>query len=297
MPDESELPASHGLPVDTYREAAKHLRRPFEAAAVKFRILDGRDIGDKARTRCAAYIDARLVSERLNLVCPHLWTHRFEPVQGGMMCHLTVEGLTRSDVGHSVDQRTDMGLKALYSDALKRAAVHFGVGVSLYAIPGLTVYAKDGHVKVVAREGKPPAYYLQPKGELELRNRYKRWLKEFGEGAFGRPLEHGDMEREPEPETEPAPPPGVDPTTGEVKAPEPKSDIPNPDIWMEETSQLLTQLKMKGGEIRSGLESIGVTVPANISAWSRILGDLDEQKRAMFRSWLLAQANTGMPIA
>lgn len=297
------MPDDHGLPVNDYREAAPHLRRPFTPAAVKFRVLDGKDGQDaqKARAQCAVYIDARLVGERLNLVCPHLWSHRFEPVQGGMLCHLTVEGLTRSDVGHSGDTRTDMGLKALYSDALKRAAVHFGVGVSLYAIPGLTIYAREGHVRVwkTERDGRAVyKYYLQPKGELELRARYKRWLKEFGEGAFGRPLDHGDMEREPEPEAEPSTPANVDSATGEVK--EPASDIPTTDVWMEETGQLMAQLKLKGAEIRSGLESIGVTVEKNISgthAWGRAIADLDEQRRAMFRSWLLAQANTGMPIA
>jgi hypothetical protein len=201
------------LPVDSFREAATHLRRPFEPAAIKFRILEGRNGEDqqKARATCAAYIDARLVGERLNLVCPHLWNHRFEPVPGGMLCHLQVDGLIRSDVGHSENVKTDMGLKALYSDALKRAAVHFGVGVSLYALPGLTLYARDGHVRVWKKDAQSvPKFYLEPKGELELRARYRRWLQDHGAEAFGKPLGHGDVER----------------TTADHEPEAPASDVP-----------------------------------------------------------------------
>jgi hypothetical protein len=45
-----------------------------------------------------------------------------------MWCDLTIDGITRSDVGEGVG-------KALVSDSFKRAGVRFGIGVSLYAIP------------------------------------------------------------------------------------------------------------------------------------------------------------------
>jgi hypothetical protein len=177
------------LPVATLHEAIPYLRRPFTVAAVKFRVLEGR--GDRAR--CAAYIDARLVSERLNLVCPALWSHTFEPVPGGMRCDLTIDNLTRPDVGWSNGVATDIDLKALYSDAFKRAAVHFGVGVSLYAVPHLVLRAGQ-HLRKLEREGRKPAYYMQPAGETELRRVYAQWLREHGIHAFGEPFDHGDME-------------------------------------------------------------------------------------------------------
>jgi hypothetical protein len=192
-----------GLPVDTYAEAVPFLRRPFTAEAVKFRVLQGK--GQKAR--CAAYIDARLVSERLNLVIPGKWGHRFEQVQGGMMCHLTVDGLSRADVGWSKGTGADMDLKALYSDALKRAAVHFGIGVSLYAVPALYVDTSQG-VKVTERG----QFFLQAKGEQHLRGVYSQWLKGHGIKTYGEPLDHGDIsdslgdvEAAPQPVAEDAP--------------------------------------------------------------------------------------------
>ncbi len=182
------------FPVDSFKEAAKPLRQPFSPEAIKFRVLKGQ--GNRAR--CAYYIDARLAIARLNLVIPHKWEHRFEPVQGGMLCHLTVDGLTRSDVGWSNNQTDDMGLKALYSDAFKRAAVHFGIGESLYATP--PVYLQEGPgLKVVDsgrtdKYGKPiKNYYIRPEGEGYLRDAYKQWLKEHGAEAFGEALDHGDV--------------------------------------------------------------------------------------------------------
>ena len=64
------------------------------------------------------------------------------------------------------------------SDALKRAAVRFGVGVSLYAIPQTFL---DGEVK-----------YLTAQHSTFLRDRYTAWLDAHGAQAFGDPLDHGD---------------------------------------------------------------------------------------------------------
>lgn len=184
------------MPVDTYREAAPFLRRPFTPAAVKFRILTTR--GD--RSRCAAYIDARLAIERLNMVIPHGWEHRFAPVDGGLLCAITVDGMTRSDVGwsrHIVgglrETEQDMALKALYSDAFKRAAVHFGIGVSLYSIPNLYIDQRQGHFKVVKNAQGKETSYVQNSGEDYLRRVYTQWLSQHGRHAFGLPLDHGDV--------------------------------------------------------------------------------------------------------
>jgi len=203
--------AEVSFPVDTYREAATHLRRPFAVPAIRFRVLQGKN----GRANCAAYIDSRLVAERLNLVIPQAWTDAYEPVQGGMRCDLTVDGLTRSDVGWSKGLGTDMDLKALYSDAFKRAGVKFGVGVSLYALPRLVV--AGGQVKVTEKNGKEQ-YWLQPSGEQHLRGIYAQWLKREGAKAFGEPLDHGDVEREADEEAGPVAPEPAAPTISSEEA-------------------------------------------------------------------------------
>lgn len=160
------------FPVDTFRAAAMHLRRPFTDKAVKWKVQTG--------TLVVPYIDARLAIERLNLVCPHLWHDEYESLAGGngLLCRLTVDGITRQDVGSGYKG------KGLYSDAFKRAAVKFGIGVSLYALP-----------KVFLDKGKgflTDKGLLTDKGEDALRRGYAKWLEETGE-MFGKPLDHGDV--------------------------------------------------------------------------------------------------------
>lgn len=287
VPAQSE-PEGHGLPVDTYRDAAPFLRRPFTPAAVKFKVQTTWQSG----ALIVAYIDARLAVERLNLVCPHLWRDEYRPQGGGLMwCDLTVDGITRSDVGEGKG-------KGLVSDALKRAAVRFGVGVSLYAIPKMIL--NNEYLKRKTK-GDREEVTLTDAGDQRVRKLYADWLDAHGKRAFGEPLDHGDVEgAQGDAEVDPVAsevPAGVDPTTGEIKEPERPSDVPAPDIWVEEMGGLIAQLKMKGPEIRHGLESIGVEVPVHISAWGRVLGGLAPQQRNMFRSWLLEQASDGTPIA
>ncbi|MCA1572759.1 MAG: hypothetical protein LC798_21195 [Chloroflexi bacterium] len=63
-----------------------------------------------------------------------------------MPCRVTVNGVTRSDVGMPSSQEP---IKGAYSDALKRAAVHFGIGRELYELP--RIYVKlDDYKKPVA---------------------------------------------------------------------------------------------------------------------------------------------------
>lgn len=179
----------HLFPLDTFKDAAKHLRRPFTVHAVKFKVQATWD-GNGAGGLIVSYIDARLAIERLNLICPHLWHDRYEAVSANRMwCHLTVDGITRSDVG-------DGEGKGLVSDALKRAAVHFGVGVSLYAIPQIKLFLSDGHLRDTGRKdtrGKP-IFELTPNGLGRCRQLYEAWLENAGKAAFGEPLDHGDVE-------------------------------------------------------------------------------------------------------
>lgn len=179
--------SSPALPVDSYKDAAPLLRRPFTPAAVKFKVQATWPKGNPTGGLIVAYIDARLAVERLNLVCPHLWSERsYEAVPGGLLCSLTVDGLTRSDIG------SDYVGKGLYSDALKRAAVKFGVGVSLYAIPKMML--NKGADMKEANSGKGPTLALTEAGERKCRTIYAKWLTDQGQKAFGEPLDHGDVE-------------------------------------------------------------------------------------------------------
>jgi hypothetical protein len=184
------------------------LRRPFTPEAIKFKVQTV--FGGASGCLIVAYVDARLVIERLNRVIPDGWSPRFEQIPGtGLMwCHLTVDGVTRSDIGESTKGLS----KDLVSDALKRAAVHFGVSVSTYALPQIRLFMADAHGRIEKTKGAKESIRLTEHGHAKLRDGYAVWLRDHGIPAFGRPLEHGDVEGatfEEEPETfepEPAPP-------------------------------------------------------------------------------------------
>jgi hypothetical protein len=122
------------------------------------------------------------------------------------------EGVTRSDIGEGQGRSEGQQVKAMISDALKRAAVHFGVGVSVYALPQITLNADQPHVKK-KKTPKGDTLVLTDHGHAKLREGYAKWLTEKPHG-FGEPLSHGDVEGatidvdEPDPEEfapEPAP--------------------------------------------------------------------------------------------
>jgi hypothetical protein len=131
------------LPVSTLRDAIPHLRRPFTPEAIRFKVQSVFKQQDGTPSGCliVAYIDQRLATERLNRVIPDKWSASFEPVAGTklMWCRLTIDGVSRVDVGESPKGFS----KDLVSDALKRAAVPFGVGVSCYALPQITINVSD----------------------------------------------------------------------------------------------------------------------------------------------------------
>lgn len=179
------------LPVNTLREAAPHLRRPFSPEAIKFKVQTV--FGGASGCLVVAYIDARLAIERLNAVCPELWSPTYRLVDGSklMWCDLTIGGVTRSDVGDSPKGMS----KDLVSDALKRAAVHFGVGVSVYALPQIALYMTGTERRIEKRKTqKGETIVLTEHGHTKLREGYTKWLAEHGVPRFGPVLDHGDSE-------------------------------------------------------------------------------------------------------
>lgn len=175
------------FPMETFREAAVELRRPFTAMALKWKV---QAMWPKAQQPTGGlivcYIDRGLVIDRLNVVVPDLWFPQFQDLGSGqMICRLTVDSILREDVGEGST------LKARYSDSLKRAAVQFGIGVSLSRVPQSMLTTESGRVKARGANGNWSLDITQ--GGLDyLRLRYQTWLDTIGEATFGKPLDHGD---------------------------------------------------------------------------------------------------------
>ena len=91
------------------------------------------------------------------------------------------------------------GLKALYSDARKRAGVAAGIGAYLYtslAPVVLPIGPKDRQVQLIRRSGKPDTLTLSPATEQWLRHGYEqRMSTEAVRRDLGEILAHGEPER------------------------------------------------------------------------------------------------------
>jgi hypothetical protein len=186
---------------DPIHDQIKLCRRPFTAAAIKWKIQTNPKEGKPPRAAVVAFIDARLAGERLNATgIP--WSSRYTAVPGGLLCTISVRHprtgevvIERCDVGWSKDvssardHEKNMVLKTGYSDALKRAAVHFGVGVSLYALP---IKYLSGDDDEITKRGTN--WYITSKGTKALNAHYNAWLKEHGVPTFGEVVDHGDMD-------------------------------------------------------------------------------------------------------
>ena len=122
-------------PVDLTRLAA-----PFPADAISSRV--GATDGDKTKGLALAYIDARDVMNRLDEVCsPVGWQSEFiETPKGRVICRIGIRCFVgRVWQSFGAGARHVAAGKGAISDALKRAAVHWGVGRYLYSMPATWV--------------------------------------------------------------------------------------------------------------------------------------------------------------
>ena len=114
------------------------LAAPFDTTEVKFKpqAVKGN------RALALAYVDVRAIMDRLDhVVGVENWQDRYQLLpDNSVMCQLRIRigdrWITKADVGGPSEQ-PDGGdrLKAAFSDALKRAAVKFGIGRYLYRLP------------------------------------------------------------------------------------------------------------------------------------------------------------------
>ena len=89
---------------------------------------------EKTKALIVAYIDARAVMDRLDeVIGVGNWNDEYEVIYAdkgnfSVKCKLTIFGVSKEDVGEGDTT------KGAFSDALKRAAVKFGIGRHLYSL-------------------------------------------------------------------------------------------------------------------------------------------------------------------
>src|SRR4051812_36836243 len=209
-------------PAHTHDQATHLLRRPFAPGAVGFRAMSKVAWGNDpyGGAQVAAYIGAQSVLQRLNHVVPGRWRMSFAALDGALLAaaadgqprrklyltcrlHVTLpEQLNGPDVEvvyediGECDAGSLAGLKALYSDARKRAGVAAGIGAYLYtALAALALPLGDGprQVRCLRRNDKNALRLLSPAPEPgRPEGSRQRMSTEPARRALGPILPHGE---------------------------------------------------------------------------------------------------------
>lgn len=134
---------------------------PFPVNKIHWRV--GAMTQDKKKGIALAYVDARDVMQRLDFVCGTNWQCRY-PFPG--CCEI---GLFINDQwvwrANGAGETNVEGEKGQYSDAFKRAAVMWGPGRYLYALPNVWVELNDRKQII-----KPPElpHWATPEGYRKI---------------------------------------------------------------------------------------------------------------------------------
>ncbi len=206
-------------PARTHAEAATLFRRPFAPGAIGFRPMTKVPYRGQpyAGAQVAAFVGAQSIIQRLNTVVPGRWRQQFQPVASELVpsstrrlylaCRLIVTLPEQADgpdveaiyedIGE-MDAGSLAGLKALYSDARKRAAVAAGIGAYLYTsleAVVLPIGPNVRQVQAIRRQGKSDLLVLSAETEQWLRHGYQtRMSTEAVRRDLGEIVAHGEPE-------------------------------------------------------------------------------------------------------
>jgi len=185
------------------QEQMLKLMEPFDVVSWKPQTRPANKVGPAL---AVTYIDARDVMDRLDdVVGMGEWADSYDVLRAAdkawaVRCRLTLCGITKEDVGEGESP------KEAFSDALKRAAVKFGVGRYLYSLP-----------KMFADYDTEKNRFT-PEGMKKLEETYARAIAAL-RGAGNQPAEATVPVPHPRPNPVPPSPPAPKPPQPPVQAP------------------------------------------------------------------------------
>ncbi|HKG22420.1 MAG TPA: Rad52/Rad22 family DNA repair protein, partial [Blastocatellia bacterium] len=124
--------STSGVEERSFEDILSDLSRPLPESVIRQRVGWRDNTGEE---RWVDYIDWHTAADILDRACPD-WSHEVKDISviGDLIAvtaAITIKGITRCGVG--VDSALDeKGIKSAEHDALKRAAVKFGLARSLY---------------------------------------------------------------------------------------------------------------------------------------------------------------------
>jgi hypothetical protein len=156
------------------KELMEALAAPFSAEDIEWRTQSASDNNGKIQLMIVPYLDSRAVMNRLDQVCGTNWQTHFDKIEVGgkeaFQCRLSIridgEWITRTDAAESTDRES---VKGGHSNALKRAAVQWGIGRYLYDCPKFWVPLLDrgehrvnGDFKIRGNKKRLTGYFNTP---------------------------------------------------------------------------------------------------------------------------------------
>ena len=144
------------------------LAKPFHPSRITWK--PGALTGKKDKALALAYADLRAYQNRLDEVCGLDWSATYTPWGDRIICHVTINGITRSSTGEpdSASERNENSGSVAEAMAFKRACAMFGLGRYLYNMPSLWV------------EYDAPNQRFTDKAKVRLHGliaqHYQRWL-------------------------------------------------------------------------------------------------------------------------
>lgn len=120
-------------------EILTQLAAPFHPSRITWK--PGALTGKKDKALALAYADLRAYQDRLDEVCGLDWSATYTPWADRIICHVTINGITRSSTGEadSASERNENSGSVAEAMAFKRACAMFGLGRYLYNMPSLWV--------------------------------------------------------------------------------------------------------------------------------------------------------------
>jgi hypothetical protein len=150
------------------------LKAPIPAKEIKTKTMGGSRM---------SFITARTVMNRLDTVCgPENWYDTYHEVDGGVLCTLFIcingQWVGKSDVGDQ-EGANFSPFKGMYSDALKRAAVKWGIGRELYGEG--TANLGDDQPQPAPRQSSPPPSELDDVDAIKWTRDPEKFIEWSGE--------------------------------------------------------------------------------------------------------------------
>lgn len=169
------------------------LKRPFHPTHVTWK--PGSVRKDQTAALALAYADLRAYQNRLDEVAGLDWSVTYTPWGERIICHLTINGITRSSSGEpdSQAERSEIAGTAAEAQAFKRACAMFGLGRYLYNLPSVWV-DYDANTKQFTDKAKA-------KLESIIVQHYRRWLNEPQDQNGGQAPATAEVEPNPALET------------------------------------------------------------------------------------------------